>query len=154
MMQRFSAGGLDIVSWPAAFSSDECEEISTRMPWPKKRVVHGILTNAQAAAWLGGQCSEKMVGGPTLRWLDILTLTDRFALGLHVDKPMGATMRACVYLDEVPNGGTVFVRDGETVTPASPRGTIVLFDIRLPHRPDAYDRDLRRRVVCLRATEV
>ena len=154
-------GGREVLSWPGAFSAEECEMLAGRVSWPEQRRAgyQGLTEDPALAAWLGELCSVRMIGAPSLRWLADVTLTDGARLPWHRDAPRGATHKLCVHLDNA--AGTEFsdtdaavlglgLGPFDVVLEAGGRGTIVLFDIQLVHRAAACDAP-RRRILGLRA---
>lgn len=148
--------GKHVYVWPSALTEAECAEVAARAPWttagPGRENGYRV-TDLPFAQWLAALCETRMPGAPPLEWvLDLVTLgKSDTPMHWHFDavKPP-SRWKLCLYLDDLPESGTVFSRT-ERVQPRTPRGTIVLFDIRLEHCSAALPAGATKRVVGLRA---
>lgn len=64
--------------------------------------------------------------------------SDTTPIGLHVDahyQNLG-TWKVFFYLNDVPNGGTIFREGGQDVLIENSQGSVVVFDIYIPHLGD------------------
>ncbi len=51
--------------------------------------------------------------------------------------------KVVMYLNDVPNGGTIFRENGVDIEIENSGGTVVLFDIRIPHLGNPKQRDMK-----------
>lgn len=136
--------GLSVYVWPEALTGEECDALIALWPeWPFARFEHDLAL----ADRLGALALVHMPGHPPLgAWRNEITVSNR-PIDWHFDRPWGA-WKLCIYLDERPDGGTVFGREA-LFSPTTPRGTLALFDLGIEHR--SADMKANKRILGLRA---
>jgi len=147
--------GLDLWYWPARLSGSQCDELIQILPWDRGGT-GGLIITDQELVLQTLRIGLLPEDAPTLRWRDELTLCELEGgrkdgvCRWHVDPPFGGSRYKLVgYIDEAP--GTMFGKT-EQFTPPTPRGSVVLFDIRLEHRSLDVPEGVRKRTFGLRAT--
>lgn len=134
--------GSRVFVWPKAFTPAECAGLAARFTWDK----HGVRDLPPLAHELGLMIGSRMHGCFPLQWGNEVTFSIQ-RVPWHLDSPMGATHKLCLYLD--PGPGTEF-RDGTAV---GGQGSIALFDMKLEHRTEPGAEGVRR-VLGLRAKRI
>lgn len=134
---------LSVYVWPGLLSPAECAQLAAAMPWTRGG---GPRHEPEAAATIRALVAPKLRGAPPVVLLDELTL-GRHPMPWHFDMPGRGAWKLAIYPDAVAQGGTTFDRSA-AFTPATPQGTVVLFDLRLEHRSEGSN---PKRVIGLRA---
>lgn len=133
----------EVLVWPGALDEITRAELAATIP---VEFVGGPHRAPRLAGEILRLVLPHLAELPRLVWLEDVTYTTS-PLGWHRDVP-SADHKLAVYLDSLPNGGTIFDR-ARQLAPATPAGTVVLFDLGLEHR--SADPAAPKRVIGLRA---
>jgi hypothetical protein len=125
--------GLRVYVWPSALNADEVAELRRRSACLLANV-YKLNDGGALASDLGAFVKPHMVGAPPFRWADAVVRTEQMApMSWHFDRDYAAPWRVLVYFSSL--GGTEF--EPSLIAGGNP-GDVVMFDIRLRHRSQAF----------------
>lgn len=105
--------------------------------------VNTILKDESLTLWFWRKYREKLLEINS-RWVglypDVTITNSSKPIGKHQDRTTitQAREKLLIYLNEVPNGGTVFFVDGEEVLIQNKVNRLVCFDIQLYHQSENF----------------
>lgn len=127
--------GKMVYTFPEVVPAEVCETLIGRLHGGRQQQY--IYNNAALAAELYGMISPYVESPIQFTGLGphITMSNSTRPVTLHTDTDKGGNhWKMFVYLNEVPNGGTVFVDCKKEYLVENRRGSVVLFDIRLQHK--------------------
>ena len=142
----------EVYVWPRLVDAQTLEEIAALVSWKNADDGGEIFFHTALAEQISAMLPPLPEYVGFKGWTHHVTVGKPLPTGgpWHIDRPYGARWKACIYLDEVPDGGTEFGQN-ERFCPPTPKGTVVMFEIGLIHRSRKFSRRYTKRVIGLRA---
>lgn len=141
--------GHEVIVWSGALDARQLAWLERVLPW--ERATQDILVDEALAYRVAFAVIRGLGDAGITGWEPYVTLTNSAKPNdWHFDRPKGrARHKLFVYVNAVPEGGTIFGRRAQHLVPNAP-GAAVLFPIALEHRGQVHAPGHVKRVVGLR----